>query len=72
MPPELPIDRIGALDGVHTHPIDTPFELRSLPPTVLRPESRVHKFLTTGDFRVAARITPPWFGRPGGAIRFTL
>jgi hypothetical protein len=31
LPPELPIDRIGALDGVHTYPIDTPFEFRSLP-----------------------------------------
>lgn len=32
LPPELPIDRIGARDGVHTDPIDTPFEFRSLPP----------------------------------------
>jgi Tuberculosis necrotizing toxin len=72
LPPELPIDRIGALDGVHTYPIDTPFEFRSLPPTALRPENDVHKFLTAANVRVRAMITPPWFGRAGGGIRFTL
>jgi hypothetical protein len=72
LPPDLPIDRIGALDGVHTYPIDTPFEFRSLPPTALRPENDVHKFLTAADVRVRASITPPWFGRPGGGLRFTL
>jgi hypothetical protein len=72
LPPALPIDRIGALDGVHTFPIDTPFEFRSLPPTALRPENDVHKFLTAADIRVRAMITQPWFGRPGGGIRFTL
>jgi Tuberculosis necrotizing toxin len=72
LPPKLPIDRIGALDGVHTYPIDTPFEFRSLPPTALRPENDVHKFLTAADVRVRASITPPWFGRPGGGLRFTL
>jgi hypothetical protein len=72
LPPDLPIDRIGALDGVHTYPIDTPFEFRSLPPTALRPENDVHRFLTAAGVRVRASITPPWFGRPGGGIRFTL
>jgi hypothetical protein len=72
LPPELPIDRIGALDGVHTYPIDTPLEFRSLPPTVLRPENDVHAFLTAAQVRVAATLTPPWFGRPGDGLRFTL
>jgi hypothetical protein len=72
LPPQLPLDRIGALDGVHIHPIGTPFEHRSLPPTALRPENDVHQFLTTAAVRVGAAITPPWFGRPGGGIRFTL
>ena len=53
LPAELPIDRIGALDGMHTYPIDTPFEFRSLPPTALRPENDVHQFLTAADVRVA-------------------
>jgi Tuberculosis necrotizing toxin len=72
LPPQLLIDRIGAFDGVHTYPIDTPFEFRSLPPTALQPGTRVHKFITAADVRVRATITPPWFGRPGGGIRFTL
>jgi hypothetical protein len=72
LPPALPLDRIGALDGVHTYPMGTPFEHRSLPPTALRPENDVHQFLTTAQVRVRAAITPPWFGRPGGGIRFTL
>jgi hypothetical protein len=72
LPPALPLDRIGALDGVHTYPMGTPFEHRSLPPTALRPENDVHQFLTTAPVRVGVAITPPWFGRPGGGIRFTL
>jgi nicrotizing toxin Mtb-like protein len=72
LPPQLPLDRIGALDGVHTYPIGTAFEHRSLPPTALRPENDVHQFLTAAAVRVRAAITPPWFGRPGGGIRFTL
>jgi hypothetical protein len=72
LPPALPLDRIGALDGVHTYPMGTPFEHRSLPPTALRPENDVHKFLTTAQVRVWVAVTPPWFGRPGGGIRFTL
>jgi hypothetical protein len=72
LPPLVPLDRIGALDGVHAYPIGTPFEHRSLPPTALRPENDVHQFLTRAAVRVRAAITPPWFGRPGGGIRFTL
>ena len=63
LPPGIPIDRIGALDGVHTYPIGILFELRSLPPSTLRPENDVHKFLTTTDIRVGVTITAPWFGR---------
>lgn len=72
LPPDIPVDRVGALDGVHTYPVDTPLEFRSLPPNVLRAENDVHRFLTTTDIRVGAAITPPWFGRPGGGIRYTL
>jgi hypothetical protein len=59
LPPQLPLDRIGALDGVHIHPIGTPFEHRSLPPNALRPENDVHQFLTMAAVRVWAAITPP-------------
>jgi hypothetical protein len=72
IPPGVLVDRIGALDGIHLYPLDTPFELRSLPPSALRPENDVHRFLTWRSIRVRAAITPPWFGRPGGGLRFTL
>lgn len=54
LPQALPLDRFGALDGVHVYPIDTPFEFRSLPPHAVRPESDVHRLLTTGPIRVGA------------------
>lgn len=72
IPPAIALDRIGALDGIHLFPIDTPFELRSLPPSALRPENDVHAFVTRGTVRVRAVIVPPWFGRPGGGLRFTI
>lgn len=72
LPADIPLDRVGALDGVHTYPVDTPLEFRSLPPGALRPENDVHQLLTTTAVRVGAVITPPWFGRPGGGIRYTL
>lgn len=72
LPEGVLLDRIGALDGIHLYPIDTPFELRSLPPTALRPENDVPQFVTRAVTRVRAVITPPWFGRPGGGLRFTL
>lgn len=72
IPPGIPVDRIGALDGVHLFPADTPFEFRSLPPAALRPESDLRQLLTTGTVRVSAAIVQPWFGRPGGGLRFTL
>ena len=72
LPPLLPLDRLGALDGVQLYPIDTPFELRSLPPHALQSPGGAHRFLTARPVRVAAEITPPWFGRPGGGLRFSL
>jgi hypothetical protein len=72
LPPKLPLDRIGALDGFQLFPIETPFELRSLPPNALRPENDVHQFVTAAQIRVGAKIVPPWFGQPGGGLRFEL
>ncbi len=70
LPPDLPLDRYGALDGVHCYPIRTPLELRSL----AKPETAgpLHAFVTTGPLRVSARITLARFGQPGGGLRFTL
>jgi hypothetical protein len=72
LPPELPIDRIGALDGAYV-PDRYAFRV-PLPATDRTPAGNdVHKFLTAAEVRAArAAITPPWFGRRGGGIRFTL
>ena len=72
LPAGLPVDRVGALDGVHVYATGTPFEQRSLPPTVLRPDNALHQFVTRGELRVRAAFTPAGFGHPGGGIRFTV
>jgi hypothetical protein len=40
-----------------------------LPPVRVVPGAT---FLTAAQVRVAATLTPPWFGRPGDGLRFTL
>jgi hypothetical protein len=70
LPAGLLVDRIGALDGFLLYPTGTSFEARSLPVTAL--EQPLQKFLTTASFRVRATVTPPWFGREGGGIRFSV
>lgn len=70
LPAGLLVDRIGALDGYLLFPTGTSFEARSLPPTTL--DQPMHSFVTTAAFRVEALVTPPWFGRPGGGLRFSI
>jgi hypothetical protein len=72
LPPDLALDRVGALDGVHAYAAGTPLDQRSLPTSVRRPENLLHRFVTRSGLRVRATFTPPGFGRPGGGIRFTL
>jgi hypothetical protein len=72
LPPALAVDRIGALDGVMLFPAETPVEQRSLPPAALTGDARLHRFITTADVLVRAEVVSPWFGQPGGGIRFTL
>lgn len=72
LPPHLPLDRIGGIDGWRLTPLDTPFELRSLPPTAILPPAEVHRFVTRAAIRVGVRIVEPWFGRPGGALVFLM
>lgn len=68
----IPLDRIGGPDGWLLNPFDASFESRSLPPRALSNPSTVHQFVTERDVLVGARLTLPWFGQPGGAIRFTI
>lgn len=72
LPPELPVDRVGALDGTEVYPVETPFGLRSLGPWSLRPENDLHTFVTATDVPVNAAIKRAWFGQPGGGLRFRL
>jgi hypothetical protein len=72
IPPGIPLDRIGVLDGVHLNPLDSSVESRSLPPTALSVPAQVHRVVTDGLVLVRVQLTPPWFGQPGGALRFTL
>jgi hypothetical protein len=70
VPAGVLLDRVGALDGYRLYPSGTSIEARSLPPTVLT--QPLHTFVTTGDVRMRVGTTPPWFGRPGGGLRFEI
>lgn len=72
VPPGAPLDRVGALDGVHLYIAGTDLEARSLPLTATSAPARVHVVMTTGVVLMRAVVTPPWFGRPGGGLRFTV
>lgn len=71
LPAGLALDRIGALDGVQLFPAETSFEARSLPPTALD-GAALHRFVTAAEVLVRVQVVAPWFGQPGGGIRFTL
>ena len=70
LPANLLVDRIGTLDGFLLYPTGTSFEARSLPVTAL--DQPLQKFVTTDEIRVRATVTPPWFGRDGGGVRFSI
>ncbi|WP_308797154.1 TNT domain-containing protein [Agromyces silvae] len=72
LPAGLAVDRIGALDGVMLFPAETSVEERALPATALTDDAHLHRFLTAADVLVRAEIVAPWFGQPGGGVRFTL
>jgi Tuberculosis necrotizing toxin len=76
---ELPegavVDRLGTFDGARVHPTGTPLGARSLPPDALEPRVEGYGLLTFGvvaPVPVRARLVPPWFGQPGGAVVFNL
>lgn len=66
----VPYDRLGGLDGLYFFAWDTPWEMRSLPPTANAPGARVVTFVALRPVEVQAEIVAPWFGQPGGGIRF--
>lgn len=72
LPPAIPVDRVGGPDGWLLNPFGASFESRSLPPSTLSLPSSLHSYVTDGDVLVHAQITLPWFGQPGGALRFSI
>ncbi|TGO05565.1 TNT domain-containing protein [Serinibacter arcticus] len=72
LPPGVALDRLGSLDGIFLFPWATPIPNRSLPPTASGPSTRLYQFVTTAPLHVEAEIVPPWFGQPGGSLRFRI
>ena len=70
VPAGLLMSRFGALDGFLLFPADTSFEARSLPPAVIAQPLR--GFVTATTLRFEVQRAAPWFGRPGGGLRFAL
>ena len=53
-------------------PADTPVEARALPPTALVDGAALLRFVTAREVLVNVDLVQPWFGQPGGGIRFAL
>jgi hypothetical protein len=69
------VDRFGPLDGVLLWPEGTPFAQRAQPPDALDrsfPDLGLVTLGVAADLPVLARLNPPWFGQPGGAVVFKL
>lgn len=69
-PEGLLLDRVGALDGYLFYPARTSFEARSLPASAVT--QPLHEFVTATTTRFEVQRTAPWFGRPGGGLRFAI
>ena len=72
LPPGVALDRFGSLDGVFLFPWATPVPNRSLPPTANGQAPNLYQFVTTAPLHVEAEIVAPWFGQPGGSLRFRI
>lgn len=70
LPPGVALDRIGSIDGVFLYPWGTPTPMRSLPAG--SPNARLYQLLTVHPLPVEAEIVRPWFGQPGGSLRFRI
>lgn len=68
--PGVPYDRYGGPDGLYLFPLGTPWEQRSLPPTANAPGASFVTFVALRQVEIQAEIVAPWFGQPGGGIRF--
>jgi hypothetical protein len=66
----VPYDRFGGVDGLYFFALGTPWEQRSLPPSANAPGATFVTFVALRPVEIQAEIVPPWFGQPGGGIRF--
>lgn len=69
------VDRFGGDHGRSLFVAGTPYAERSLPPELLdgtRVDLGLRTFLVRDDVPVVAGTVAPWFGQPGGAVRFDL
>jgi Tuberculosis necrotizing toxin len=69
------VDQFGQESGTYLYPDGTPYERRSLPPSVLatsdpRFPNNYHRYEVVQPFRARAGVTAPAFGQPGGGIQF--
>lgn len=68
--PGVVYDRFGGLDGLYFFGAGTPWEQRSLPPTANAPGAALVPLVALRPVEIQAEIVDPWFGQPGGGIRF--
>jgi hypothetical protein len=73
--PGLIVDQFGQESGTYLYPLGTPFDQRSLPPSVLNTTDPrfpygYHRYEVVRPFRVRAGIVTRAFGQPGGGIQF--
>lgn len=66
----VPYDRFGGPDGLYFFPLGTAWEQRSLPPTANAPGASFVTLVALRPVEIQAEIVAPWFGQPGGGIRF--
>ncbi|HEY0640166.1 MAG TPA: TNT domain-containing protein, partial [Pseudonocardiaceae bacterium] len=66
--PGTALDRFGAPDGRVLSADGTPFAARSLPPEYLG--HGYHRYRVERPLPVWRTVSAPWFGQPGGAVRY--
>lgn len=68
LPPDTVLDRFGTALGRVFAEDGTPFAQRSLPPALLDAGYRRYRVLS--ELPVWRAVSAPWFGQPGGGVRY--
>jgi hypothetical protein len=69
------VDQFGQESGTYLYPDGTPFQRRSLPPSLLNTTDpafphNYHRYEVSRSFRVRAGLVAPAFEQPGGGVQF--